>query len=263
MVDTNDLIKIRPREDASTIDLGRLSDPRYDIGSHAQIRKKPNGFTVRGSRHVVKLPRVGSQSLALLVGLLYGDGHLSKFSSAASSGKWRVEFAESDAMVVERYSRLTKEIFNIQPIIRRRRSWYEVYFCSKIVYRFYSRIIGHPTGRKLGKLRLPRLFRTSPGLSRAFAQGLFTAEGSVKMDGNIRVSLEMKEATLVKQLSSELWKLGFRPHPYRYLKEGDWMYGVYIYGGEVTRFSEEIGFVGSKQIRLRKVLNKLIVRQRT
>lgn len=130
----------------SPFNLARLVDPSYDTGAYARIRPRGEGYGVRGSRHVVTVPRAPSQKLAVLYGLLCGDGSLTSYEAAARQGKWRIDFAESDPEVVVEYARLTKEVFGVSPSVRNRKRWYEVYYCSKVVYGFYSRVLGHRTG---------------------------------------------------------------------------------------------------------------------
>jgi len=242
----------------NTFDLASLVDPSYDTGPYARIRPRGKGYGVRGSRHVVTVPRAPSEKLAVLYGLLCGDGSLTSYEAAARHGKWRIDFAESDPEVLVEYVRLTKEVFGVTPSVRKRKGWYEAYYCSKIVYRFYSRVLGHPTGKKTGSLRIPDSFRHDPRLLFGFLRGLFTAEGSTKVERNIRIALEMQEPLLMKQTESILKDATFNPHPYSYANNGRQIYGLYIYGLDETRlFHRRIGFVGCKRLRLSKVISQL------
>ena len=64
-------------------DLARLVDPSYDVGACARIRLRGEGYGVRGSRHVVTVPRAPSEKLAVLYGLICGDGSLMSYETAA------------------------------------------------------------------------------------------------------------------------------------------------------------------------------------
>lgn len=203
------------------------------------------------------VPRAPSQKLAVLYGLLCGDGSLTSYEAAARQGKWRIDFAESDSEVVVEYARLTKEVFGVSPSVRNRKRWHEAYYCSKVVYRFYSRVLGHRTGKKTGSLRIPESFRHDPRLLFGFLRGLFTAEASIKVERNIRIALEMQEPLLMKQTASILKDATFHPHLYSYAKNGRHVYGLYIYGLDETRlFHRRIGFVGRKRLRLSKVISQ-------
>ena len=143
--------------------------------------------------HRVTPPTKPSTNLAILYGLVCGDGSLTGSASARKRGKWRIDYCEPGPTVVSEYVRLTREVFGLTPIVRKRRNWIEAYFCSKIVYRFYSRILGHPMGKKTGSLRIPSVFKRRSRLLFGFLKGLFTAEGSVKEERNVRIFLAMQE----------------------------------------------------------------------
>ncbi len=242
--------------------LARLADPSYDTGPYASIRPRGDGYGVRGSRHIVTLPRNPSEKLAILYGLVCGDGSLMSYESAAKQGKWRIDFAESDPTVVSEYARLTQELFHVSPIVRNRETWFETYYCSKVAYRFYSRVLGHPTGRKTGLLKIPDSFKHRSGLLLGFLRGLFTAEGSIKVERNIRIALEMQERLLVRETASILADADFYPHLYSYSRIGRRVYGLYVDGlDEAKLFHRKIGFVGRKGLRLSKVISQFERRQ--
>jgi len=241
----------------NAFDLTKLVDPSYDRGLYAGIRLRGEGYGVRGSRHVVTVPRAPSEKLAVLYGLLCGDGSLTSYEAAARHGKWRIDFAESDPEVVVEYVRLTKDVFGVSPSVRNRKRWYEAYYCSKVVYRFYSRVLGHGTGKKTGSLKIPDSFAHDSRLLLAFLRGLFTAEGSIKVETNIRIALEMQEPLLVRQMARVLRAATFHPHLYSYEIKGRKLYGLYVYGLDEARlFDRMIGFVGRKALRLSKVISQ-------
>jgi hypothetical protein len=240
-----------------SLNFRRLADPQYDIGSYARIRRRDGVYTVRGSHHRVTPPTKPSTNLAILYGLVCGDGSLTCSASATKRGKWRIDYCEPDPTVVSEYVRLTREVFGLTPIVRKRRNWIEVYFCSKIVYRFYSRILGHPMGKKTGSLRIPSVFKRRSRLLFGFLKGLFTAEGSVKEERNVRIFLAMQEPRLVSEVASALRSAKFHPHQYWYSMKGRRLHCVYVYGLEdARRFGKQIGFVGHKSLRLAKVIRR-------
>jgi hypothetical protein len=179
------------------------------------------------------------------------------YGTAARQGKWRIDYAESDPAVIAEYVRLTEDLFGVSPSVRNRKRWYEAYYCSKIIYRFYSRVLEHKTGKKTGTLKIPDPFRHDSRSLFGFLRGLFTAEGSIKVESNIRIALEIQESLLIRQTASIMRKATFHPHLYSYAREGRKVYGLYIYGlDETSLFHRMIGFVGRKRLRLSKVINQ-------
>jgi hypothetical protein len=213
-----------------SLNIRRLADPNYDTGPHARVRRLDGRYTVQGSHHITTLPTEPSTKLAVLYDLVCGDGSLIGTASAMKRGKWRIEFCETDPSVVSEYVRLTRDMFGVTPIIRKRRNWIEAYYCSKIIYRFYSRVLGHPVGKKTGSLKIPTAFNQKPRLLFGFLKGLFTAEGSVKQERNVRIFLAMQAPLLVSQIASTLRSAKFHPHEYWYSMKGRRLHCVYIYG---------------------------------
>jgi hypothetical protein len=190
----------------------------------------------------VTVPRVPSEKLGVPYGLVCGDRCLTSYATAAKQGKWRIGYAESDPAVVEEYVRLTKELLGVSRSVSNRKTWYEAYYCSKIVYRFYSRVLGHRTGRKTRSLAIPDSFRHNSRILFGFLRGLFTAEGSIKVERNVRIALEMQEPLLIGQMASIMKNASFHPHLYSYARKGRKVYGLYIYGlDETCRFCRAQG----------------------
>ncbi len=222
----------------------------------ANIRPRGRGFGVKGSAHTVFWPDYQNYELGLLIGMIYGDGNLISRFTARYSGKWRIEFCEGDLRLVQRYVRLAYHLFNIKPVIRDRRTWYEAYFCSRIVYEFLTFAGGHPNGKKTGKLRIPEVAMINRSTLLGFIAGLYSVEGHVKLESNIRLGLEMLEPVLVRELRKQLKIIGFNPHMYRYLKNHKMMYGLFLYGfEECQKFAEEVGLFGKRGRKLIRFLS--------
>ncbi len=190
--------------------------------------------------------------------MLYGDGHICPRDYAARNGKWRIDFSEGDAEVLEAYAFLTKKVFNVTPGTRKRGNWSEIYYCSRIVYEYYTTLGGHPTGKKTGKLSIPNVARDCDAVLRGFICGLFSVEGSVKDKRYVRLTIEMLEPRLLAELRRYLFSLNLRPHTYKYEKRGKTMHGLYLYGPEDTaHFLKKFGLIGAKRSRLVRFLTSV------
>lgn len=244
------------------IDFSKLEDPVYDVKPHSKIREKEGKYYVQGSRYLVTLPNRATEKLALFIGLFYGDGSLVDSESAVRCGTWRIDFAEGDKEVVAIFARLGKEIFDIDFKVQSRETWHVAHIRNKIIYRFLSNICRHPTGRKSGRLKFPKIFR-SPEVSQKFISGLFSTEGTVYpcYKTQPRIVLAMQEEELVKEVCKELIKLGFKP-TYTTEERGERkLHRINLYGiVQAGRFKEKIGFVGVKYKKLEMLLKQQIAR---
>jgi hypothetical protein len=221
-------------------------------------KRRGEGYGIKGSKHVVRWPAANTMGLGVLLGMLYGDGHLYPGDYAARNGKWRIDFCEGDHKVLRKYATLTEKIFNIEPSVRVRGNWSEIYYCSRIVYDYYTLVGGHPTGKKTGKLSIPEAARRSRPLLNGFICGLFSVEGSVKANRYVRLTLEMLEPKLIQQLCRHFLSLEIKPHFYEYKKDGKMMQGMYIYGPKDTAyFLREFGLVGRQRAKLVKFLTSI------
>lgn len=225
------------------------------VAKLARARARGRGFGVKGSAHAVLWPKYDSYRLGVLIGMLYGDGNLIKRATALRTGKWRIEFCEGDLLIVRGYARLTRRLFNVVPTIRDRKTWYEAYYCSRIVYEFLTFAGEHPNGKKTGKLNIPEVARRNPSTLLGLVSGLYSVEGSVKTNHNARLAMEMLEPELIRALCCDLKTLGFHPHMYRYLKDDKMMFGLYVYGFQECRtFLEQIGLLGKRRRKLSRFL---------
>lgn len=203
-------------------------------------------------------PSPVTREVGVLVGMLYGDGHIASRDSALRTGKWLVHFCEGDYGTVREYLRLTGLVFNLRPSVRRRGNWWEAYYCSRVAYEYLTSVAEHPAGRKAGRLHVPAISKETPEVTAGFLRGIFSVEGSVKISSNIRLAIEMLEPELIPGIASMLRSFDLRPHTYRYQKAGKVMYGTYVYGvEEVSSFLERIGLFGKKESKARSFISKM------
>lgn len=141
--------------------------------------------------------------------------------------------------------------------MQRRGNWWEEYYCSRIAYEYFTSIAEHPTGKKTGTLEIPRIAAQDRKFCQGFICGLFSVEGSVKAGRYPRLSIEMLEPKLIKQVSKALESFGIQTHTYDYPKAGKRMYGAYVYGANnLDKFLRRIGLVGRKRDKLTRLLSQ-------
>jgi hypothetical protein len=123
------------------------------------LSRRGEGYGVKGSKHIVFWPNLPTYKSGVVLGMLYGDGHIVSRRGAETTGKWRIEFCEGDRKVIDSYVRLTESLFNLRPAVRQRGNWWDAYYCSRIAYEWLTSVGEHPSGKKFGKLLIPRVAR--------------------------------------------------------------------------------------------------------
>lgn len=129
---------------------------------------------------------------------------------------------------MDSYVRLTESLFNLRPAVRQRGNWWDAYYCSRIAYEWLTSVGEHPNGKKLGKLLIPRVARGSDDVLRGFICDLFTVEGSVRLGRCIRITLEMMEPRLVREVFETLRSSGISAHLYHCAKGQKTMHGTHV-----------------------------------
>lgn len=159
--------------------------------------------------------------------------------------------------VVQSYRSLTLALFNVKATIRDRTTWYEAYYCSRIVYEFMTHVGEHPNGKKTGRLRIPEFAKQHSDTLRGFIAGLFSVEGSVTFASNVKLQIQMLEPILIQELYLVLQQFGLRSKIYHYQKDGKTMYGLCLYGSaDCQAFLLKIGLIGKKRKQLTSFLNR-------
>jgi hypothetical protein len=178
-------------------------------------------FTVKRSKHKVRLPQKVDEKIAYLIGLIIGDDHLAGYEEMVN-GAWRIYFCNGNEYFIKHvYVPIITDLFGVEPtakeVIRTDgRRYFEVSFASKVIHRLLTDIFELPTRAKCDKVKMPQILKSSADEVRAsFLRGLFDTDGSV-------VNAELKFTTtsrrLCEDVSAELENFGFSPKVYEWTK---------------------------------------------
>lgn len=147
------------------------------------------------------LPISLSESLAELIGILYGDGSIPK-------NKWYVQVTDQSKECLEYVCELFMRLFRIDhPKIKKDKgsNSYTIRVRSKIIVLYLLKFFGLPYGSKKEVLKMPQLFLNSKNeILAAFIRGLFSSDGTFKKDKYI--VLEMAQENLIKGVKDVLEK---------------------------------------------------------
>lgn len=105
------------------------------------------------SKQAVRLPEQMDGKLAYLVGVLIGDGYVSKPIKRKSHGSgfhWKIVITGPHSCIVN-LRRLFLEVFDLQGGIQqdtRKQDAWQLRFANLTLHRFFTRVIGLPQGKK-------------------------------------------------------------------------------------------------------------------
>ena len=167
------------------LDMHQLFDYRYYTSPPQQIQAGRTFVRMRfiNGRRILRVPIRMNGKLAYLIGVIIGDGYLSKAMRRKSHGRgfhWKMVITgPHDYIVCLR--NIFHDLFSIRGGIiqdsRKRDSW-QLRFSCLILHRFFARVIGIPQGRKTthgGWTRL-ELVREFP---LHFLKGLIDSDGHI------------------------------------------------------------------------------------
>lgn len=157
-----------------------------------------------------------SSKLAELLGIMFGDGHLSQYQASVFIG------IKSDIEYCPHIAALFEKLFDIKPTIKNREyaGTIDIYVSSKEAVKFLAKK-GMPVGNKINNnLNIPMWIIKSEYFKKAFVRGLFDTDGCIYCDRH-RVNGKLYEHlgwtitsyadSLIIDIIKILTSLGFSP----------------------------------------------------
>lgn len=197
----------------------------------------------KGERSVI--PLALSEKLVYLLGIIDGDGYLSKH---------QVHIVDYSKKQIEQLQRFFQELFGVTGNIREGKegNYYILLVNGKWIVRLASYITGHPLGRKYESLREPLILREQPWerFRGAYWRGMFDADGSY-LGGIVFATISKK---LIYDLKNYLDEQSIKYN----FKTKSRSYSLYVNAGSRTKLSQH---VGSWHPEKRKQLQMLLTRR--
>lgn len=234
------------------LNLGLLFDPRFDILPPRVMLDRPGSVRVTSlnGKQAARIPVEMSGRLAYLLGVVIGDGYVSKAMRRKSHGGgfyWRIVITGPHDYIISLQS-LFLEIFGLQGGLiqdRRKKDAWQLRFANLILHRFFTRVVGIPQGRKTShgawsRLELVKEFPLH------FLAGLIDSDGYV---GKRYIGVTQKRYRFlvrVKRFANETLRLHFRGPFVNRRRNGEvagWIICVYK-REERTRFLQAKSMLG-------------------
>jgi len=228
--------------------------------------------------HKITLPVKPSEDFMYFVGLIAGDGSISRSGNETGYGGSQIRFSNSDETLLEKYMSIITKLFGVNYSISRGNISRppDVRFGSKILAEILQ-TLGVPESPKSARIAIPDVVLNLPNnLIAPYLRGLFDSDGScnARKSGSSSAQLYTTSKELAEGVQLALLKFGItgrirtRPRDgittsftvngdVKTITSSSDLYVVTIYGrGNLTRYYEHIGFTHPKKHdTLVKILN--------
>ena len=152
-------------------------------------------------------------NLALYLGLLVGDGHISNRKNGYGYPTYSINFFNTKLDFVKLFSNLNSELFKKDGKIScrsriNRKDLYQFSIYSRELFDLIVNDYGIPVGKKSHIVRIPKFILNSDILSKKqFFLGLFLSDGFINKKGIVGFHMASKMLLLdMVKLISEVWK---------------------------------------------------------
>ncbi|MFC1690804.1 LAGLIDADG family homing endonuclease [Nanoarchaeota archaeon] len=177
----------------------------------SRLRKSYNNYVeIRNKVETIKKPSL-NEHLAELIGILAGDGHISKYNyEIVVSGHL---MADKD-YILGRVSLLFRNLFNVNVKIKKYKpnNNLRCVINSKELSEFLTGRYKLPLGKKMRKLHIPKKIKLNKKFLQSYLRGLFDTDGSIYLRRNESVvSIISRDKAFLEEVRKGFENLGFRP----------------------------------------------------
>lgn len=165
------------------------------------VYREAKTFIQPKSNLSVKVIKVLDNDFAYLLGVIAGDGHITKtgYQIVIVCGKEGKEYIN---LICE----LIRKSFGKKPYLVNFKRGKAIFIQSKIIHHFLTKIIGLPAGKK-HSLYIPRLILKDSGLMKHFIAGFFDTDGSIFTKKGKRtpyIKIAQKSRTILEEIGEFL-----------------------------------------------------------
>ena len=179
----------------------------------------------------IKFPKVLNEDFATWLGLMIGDGNLSRKARV-------ICLTTGDEQIRDLFSDISFKLFGEYPKIVKQENRYRLKQHSTKLMNYLVTALGMKTSYSADRKEVPELILYSPkSVVSAFIRGLFDADGCVSNSQVIYITKSEKLSDIVQQLL-----LNFGIISSRTKQKSDDCYRILISGGDIKLYRDEIGF---------------------
>ena len=192
-------------------------------------------------RNDIVIPKKYTSDIAEFVGIMLGDGKLSRFQTMVTLGNKEESYANFVAFLI-------KKIFLANPKILTIKNRYSVVYIGSVAVTELLEKQGLVFNKVKSQVKVPKWIFKKQSFIKAFIRGFFDTDGSIyQLRYGTQISFSNRSLPILLSLQSMLLRLKYKPSEISSFK-------VYLTRKrDIRRFSQEIGSNNpSKAIRLAK-----------
>ena len=190
----------------------QISKENYEkLSEMAKIELRYSSYVIiKNKTQNISTPKQIDERLAEFIGLLAGDGHVSRINyeiSVTCHKKLDKDY------IINRVSKLFLDLFTMNVTIRESKK-NNVIRCSvhsKLLSEYLTTNFLIPRGKKKGKLHIPTQIKTEKELLIPYIRGLFDTDGSIycRRKKSLVVSIASRDPVFLNEVKNALTKLGY------------------------------------------------------
>lgn len=205
-----ELVKLYVKENKTIGEISKILDlgqsTIYDRLLRLKIkpsRAKKNKFN--NKRNDVLIPKEYSEQLAEFIGIMLGDGHLTRNQVSVTLGSKEDDY-------VNYVARLIGDIFKVKPKIITTKSGYKVVYFGSVDIVEWLVLMGLVFNKVREQVGVPTWIFSKKIYSIGFLRGFFDTDGSIyKLKYGLQLSYTNRSFPLLKAIQDRLSYLGFSP----------------------------------------------------
>jgi intein/homing endonuclease len=195
---------------------------------------------IKNKTEPINLSNLNEEKLSELLGILAGDGHLSKINYEVSV---TCDIVRDDDYILNYVAPLFRDLFNVNAKIKRQPNGGAIRCVvnSKLLSEYLVKVFDIPLGKKKGKLHIPPQIFKNKNLLKFYLRGLFDTDGSfyIRRKKNMVINIASRDVQHLDEVKRSFSKLGYTPSV-----GGK---NLFIYNqNQIIRFFNEIGSSNSK-----------------
>ncbi|MBI1971699.1 MAG: hypothetical protein HYS53_00200 [Candidatus Aenigmarchaeota archaeon] len=194
----------------STVTSSSSKENKMEMQKHIEKLCYGTGSQKRYANAIIAV----SDALAKLIGAIIADGHLKERDTQWDGVKvkhYEIVLREGPKEHVQLCCNWFNQLFGTDLKPQDGGNHWFIYVSNKIILRYFTKLIGIPTGNKSGIVKIPEIIKNSNiEIKKSFLEGLFIFDGSVER-ATAYIELYMRSPYIIKDVENIMIEIGVKP----------------------------------------------------